>query len=126
MATNVRKTVTDAGYIAIGLGVMGVQQAQATGRELRSRAGQASSCVQHRAKDAQAKFESQSRTARARAEARVRTTANRAQDLRDELGKRIEPVVGQVQAQLGDLPERVVQAMEPVAARVRELSGNAA
>ncbi len=46
--------------------------------------------------------------------------------IRDELGKRVEPVVGQVQAQLGDLPERVVQAMEPVAARVRELAGNAA
>ena len=43
-----------------------------------------------------------------------------------EVGKRVEPVVGQVQAQLGELPERVVQAMEPVAARVRELTGIAA
>ena len=31
---DVRKTVTDAGYIAIGLGVMGYQQAQIRRREL--------------------------------------------------------------------------------------------
>ena len=31
---DVKKTVTDAGYIAIGLGVMGYQQAQTRRREL--------------------------------------------------------------------------------------------
>ena len=46
----------------------------------------------------------------------------RSAGLGTEVGKRVEPVVGQVQAQLGELPERVVQAIEPVAARVRELT----
>ena len=35
-------------------------------------------------------------------------------------------MVGQVQTQIVELPERVVEALEPVAARVRELTGNAA
>ena len=36
---DVRKTVTDAGYIAIGLGVMGYQQTQIRRRELSSKIG---------------------------------------------------------------------------------------
>ena len=38
MATDVRKTLTDAGYIAVGLGVLGFQQVQIRGRELGERA----------------------------------------------------------------------------------------
>jgi len=56
----------------------------------------------------------------------VRTTVTKVQGLGSEVAKRVEPVVGQVQTQLGDLPERVVQVIEPVAARVRELTGSAA
>jgi hypothetical protein len=48
------------------------------------------------------------------------------QDLGGEVAKHIEPVVEQVQAQLGEIPERVVQVIEPVAARVRERTGSAA
>ena len=36
-SVDVRKTLTDTGYIVVGLGVMGVQQAQTRGRELRTR-----------------------------------------------------------------------------------------
>jgi hypothetical protein len=79
--------------------------------------------VQKNSRGAQTKVEHQSRIARERAEARVRSTVTRAQELRDELNKRVEPVVGQVQSQLGEIPERVVQAMEPVTARVREYAG---
>jgi hypothetical protein len=127
MATsNVRKTLTDAGYIAIGLGVMGLQQAQIRSRELRERALKAGECVNKNTRDAQTKLQEQSRTARSRSHEQVRTTVARAQGLREQVGKRVEPVVGKVQAQLGEIPERVVQAMEPVAARVRELAGTAA
>jgi len=31
-----------------------------------------------------------------------------------------------VQSQLGDIPERVIQVIEPVTARVREMTGSAA
>jgi hypothetical protein len=56
----------------------------------------------------------------------VRTTVAKTTEIRSELAQRVEPVVVKVQTQLGELPEKVVQAMEPVAARVRELAGTAA
>ena len=126
MPTNAKKTLTDTGYIAVGLGVMGFQQAQIRARATRDRATEVGGCLAARARDARNALHNQRQTARTQAQAQVRNTVARAGALRDELGKRVEPVVGQVQAQLGDLPERVVQAMEPVAARVRELAGNAA
>jgi polyhydroxyalkanoate synthesis regulator phasin len=129
-ASNVRKNLTDAGYIVIGLGVMGFQQAQIQGRKLKASAVQAGECVQNRTRDAQSKLQEQSKSAKDLAEAQVRTridsTVTKAQELRGELEKRVEPAVGKVQAQLGELPEKVVQAMEPVAARVRELAGSSA
>jgi hypothetical protein len=64
--------------------------------------------------------------AKGRAEGQVRATVSRVQELGGEVAKIVEPVVDQVQAQLGDLPERVVQVIEPVAARVRERTGSAA
>jgi hypothetical protein len=126
MPTNAPKTLTDAGYIAVGLGVMSFQQAQIRARAARGRASEIGGCLAGRARDVRTSLDTQTQTARTQAESQVRSTVARANALRDELGKRVEPVVGQVQAQLGDLPERVVQAMEPVAARVRELAGNAA
>ena len=64
--------------------------------------------------------------ARDQAEGQVRTTVARRRPgarLGDEVAQRVEPVVGQVQAQLGDLPERVVQVIEPVAGNAsRELT----
>jgi len=126
MPTNAKKTLTDTGYIAVGLGVMGFQQAQIRARAARERVTEVGGCLAARARDARNALDNQRQTARTQAQAQVRSTVARAGALRDELGKRVEPVVGQVQAQLGDLPERVVQAMEPVAARVRELAGNAA
>ena len=125
MAT-VRKTLTDAGYIAVGLGVMGFQQAQARSRELRERALSTSNCVSGKARDFQQTLETRGKTARDQAETTVRTTVARTTEIRSELAQRVEPVVVKVQTQLGELPERVVQAMEPVAARVRELAGTAA
>ena len=126
MPKNAQKTLTDAGYIAVGLGVMGFQQAQIRARAARDRAAEVGGCLAGRARTVRTTLDAQTQTARTQAESQMRSTVARAGALRDELGKRVEPVVGQVQAQLGDLPERVVQAMEPVAARVRELAGNAA
>ena len=45
-------------------------------------------------------------------------TIVRVHGLGSDVAQRVEPVVEQVQAQLGELPERVVQVIEPVAARV--------
>jgi hypothetical protein len=121
---NAQKSLTDAGYIAVGLAVMGYQQAQIRARAAHKRVSDASSVVAGHARGVRGTIDSQAQTARTQAEEQVRNTVARAGALRDEVGKRVEPVVGQARTQLGELPERVVQAMEPVAARVRELSGN--
>ena len=129
MATsNVHKTLTDAGYIVIGLGVMTFQQAQARAHDAPGpgRAGGRVRAEPHPRRPDQGRSRSR-REARDRAEAQVRSTGLPWRTTsRTELKTRVEPVVGQVQSQLGELPERVVQAMEPVAARVRELAGSTA
>ena len=123
---DVRKTVTDAGYIAIGLGVMGYQQTQTRRRELTNKLGAVPARFEERGREVQGFLAEGSRQIGARAEDQVRTTVTRVQELGGEVAKRVEPVVEQVQAQLGDLPERVVQVIEPVAAKVRERTGSAA
>jgi hypothetical protein len=130
---DVRKTVTDAGYIAIGLGVMGYQQTQIRRRELTTKLGAVPGKVEERGREVQGFLAEGTRqvgargaAARGRAEEQVKATVSRVQGLGDGVTKLVEPVVEQVQSQLGDLPERVVQVIEPVAARVRERTGSAA
>ena len=130
---DVRKTVTDAGYIAIGLGVMGYQQTQTRRRELTTKLGAVPAKFEERGREVQGFLAEGTRqigargvAARDRAEDQVRSTVTKVQELGGEVAKRVEPVVEQVQAQLGDLPERVVQVIEPVAAKVRERTGSAA
>ena len=130
---DVRKTVTDAGYIAIGLGVMGYQQTQLRRRELTTKLGAMPGKVEERGREVQGFLAEGTRqigargaAARGRAEEQVKATVSRVQELGDGVSKLVEPVVEQVQSQLGDLPERVVQVIEPVAARVRERTGSAA
>ena len=130
---DVRKTFTDAGYIAIGLGVMGYQQTQIRRRELSTKLGAVPGRFEERGREVQGFLAEGSRqigargvAARGRAEDQVRETLTRVQELGEEVAKRVEPVVEHVQVQLGELPERVVQVIEPVAARVRERTGSAA
>ena len=110
--TDVRKTLTDAGYIAIGLGVMGFQQAQTRRRELQERLEEAPGCVAGRVRDARGRVEG----------------------LAGELTQRVEPLREQVEVRiadlnlgtLADLPERVTKAVEPVRTRVQQLLSSAA
>jgi hypothetical protein len=130
---DVKKTVTDAGYIAIGLGVMGYQQAQTRRREIGGKLNAATDTVSARGREVQGfvaegtrQIGARGSVAKDRAEEQVRSTVGKVQDLGTEVARRVEPVVDQVQGQLGDLPERFVQVIEPVTARVRELTGSAA
>jgi hypothetical protein len=130
---DVKKTVTDAGYIAIGLGVMGYQQAQTRRRRLSGKLDAASNKVADRGREVQGFVAEGTRQIGARgiaaarkAEEQVRTTVGRVQEVGTEVTRRVEPVVEQVQNQIGEIPERFVQVIEPIAARVRELSGSAA
>ena len=124
LANQIGKTLSDAGYIAVGLGVMGVQQVHVRGAALRDRAAQTTTAAGERAQALQSEFSGRSRDARSQARTQVEDAVTRTKELRNAVGARVEPVVGQLQLQLGELPERVVQAMEPITARVREFGGN--
>ncbi len=131
---DVRKTLTDAGYIAVGLGVMGFQQAQIRRRQLQEHVHDAGSCVADRAQQLQDRvgthgrnLDSKARDGRGVAEGTANQTVSRragARLARSRQARRAGRRAGA--GQLGELPERVVQAMEPVAARVRERFTNAA
>jgi hypothetical protein len=145
---NVKKTLTDAGYIAVGLGVMGFQQAQIRGRELRDRAAKAGDCVGNSVGDLREKVGRQTEAAKQqaqttrgqvqdKAQTQVRATVAKTKELGGSVQDKAQTQVrttaakakelgGSVQDRLSEIPERVVQAMEPVTARVRELGGNAA
>ena len=130
---DVRKSFTDAGYIAVGLGVMGFQRAQVRRRQLQEHVQGAGSCVANRAHEVQDRvgthgrnLDSKAREARGVAEGTVNQTVSRVQDLASEVTTRVEPVIVQVQATAAELPERLAQAIEPVAARVRERFTSAA
>jgi cytoskeletal protein RodZ len=135
---DVHKSATDAGYIAVGLGVMGFQQAQVRRRQVQAQIRSAGDCVAGRAQQVQDRVTSKGRDldsrareatskargatnrARGRAEETVTQTVSRVQDLATEVTTRVEPVVVQVSSSVAELPERVAQAIEPMAALVRE------
>jgi hypothetical protein len=124
---DVRKSFTDAGYIAIGLGVMGFQQAQVRRRQLQQQVSSTGDCVANRARGLQERVSEHGRNingvareARGKAEGTVTQTVDRVHELASELTTRVEPVIVHVQSTAAELPERVAQAIEPVAARVRE------
>ena len=81
---DVRKTVTDAGYIAIGLGVMGYQQTQTRRRELTGKLDTVTDHFNARGREVQGFLAEGSRqvgargvAAKDRAEEQVRTTVTR-------------------------------------------------
>lgn len=129
----VRKHLVDAGYIAIGVGVMTAQQVQARARVLRERAAGAADCATARARRLTAALAERgdhvgqtTRDAADRAQQTLGQTVGRVQELGTELTSRVEPIVEQVQARVTEIPALVVQAIEPVATRVRERIGTAA
>ena len=81
----VRKTVTDAGYVAVGIGVLAFQQAQVRRRDLQKRLGSTGGCLNARAIDGKARLDTLQQTV---------------DELTQDLRARIEPVVGQVVEQV--------------------------
>ena len=162
---DVRKTVTDAGYIAIGLGVMGYQQAQTRRRELTTKLGDVPGKLERQVPGpaSSVKFPASSAESpgklgdlgklsavSGKVEERGREVAGiprrgqppdrRPRRCRPRPRRGPGPIDGhpgpgagrrsrqarragawcRCRSQLGDLPERVVQVIEPVAAKVRE------
>jgi len=122
MPIEIRKTLTDAGYVAVGLGVLGYQQAQVRRRELQQRVGSTGGCLNARAVDGKAKLDTVAQTVGEKAqslrglrdsiETQARSANGWAQELGAQVKERIEPVIGQVVDQVG---ERVKIRSNPAA-----------
>jgi hypothetical protein len=111
MPFDIRKTLTDAGYVTVGLGVLGFQQAQVRRRELQKRLGNTGGCLNARAVDGKARLDTLQQTVGEktqglrgladRLETQARSANGWAQELGVQVKDRIEPVVGQVVEQVG-------------------------
>jgi hypothetical protein len=122
MPIEIRKTLTDAGYVAVGLGVLGYQQAQVRRRELQQRLGSTGGCLNARAVDGKSKLDTVAQTVGEKAqslrglrdnlETQARSANGWAQELGAQVKERIEPVIGQVVDQVG---ERVKIRSNPAA-----------
>jgi len=104
MNLDVRKTLTDSAYVAIGIGVLGFQQAQVRRRELQQRLTDGGGCLGARAGNGRSRIDDLRQTvaglaheARGRVEASAQSANEWAQDLGTTVRDRIEPVVTQVQ-----------------------------
>jgi hypothetical protein len=104
----IRKTVTDAGYVTVGLGVLAFQQAQVRRRELQKRLGETGGCLNARAQEGKTRLDTLQQTVtekthdlRDRIETGGRGAFDWAQELGAQVKDRIEPVVGQVVEQMG-------------------------
>lgn len=103
MDIDLRKSATDAAYIAVGVGVLGFQQAQVRRRET------------------QATVERWVKDLRAGAEELAGDPRQRVEPVVEELRNRVEPVVEQLQA----LPEQLAKAIDAARARGKSLTGSA-
>jgi hypothetical protein len=122
MAIDIRKTMTEAGYVAVGVGVLAFQQAQVRRRDLQKRLGDTGGCLNARAVDGKNRLDTLQQRAgtlqhtvgekanglRDRIETRARSANDWAQELGVQVKDRIEPVVGQVATQVGDRVRTVV------------------
>jgi hypothetical protein len=111
MPFDLRKTLTDAGYVTVGLGVLGYQRAQVGRRELQAKLGSTGGCLNARAVDGKARLDTLQQSVgektlglrglRDRIETQARSANGWAQELGSQVKDRIEPVVEQVVDQVG-------------------------
>lgn len=97
VSDNVKKSVQDAAYIAVGVSVLGAQQAQS------------------RVSDAQAKFGGAARDAQKTLETLAGEVRDRVEPVVARIEERIEPIVG-------DLEARVEPMLDQVRAKAREIA----
>src|SRR5205814_9684374 len=116
MAIDFRKTVADAGYVTVGLGVLGFQQAQVRRRELQKRLSDTGGCLNARAVEGKTRLDTLQHSVGETAQGlrdRIETGARSANDWAQELGvqvkDRIEPVVGPLVEQVGMRVQSVIR-----------------
>lgn len=129
MAIDLRKSVTDAGYIAIGAGVLGFQQAQVRRRELQTQLAERSTDLRTRAGDAGHYVVAHLASPRTVAASVTEQAKDVVAPAVDAVRSRIEPAVEQlrgVPAQVtASIPETVKGVPTQVAGAIPETVKNA-
>lgn len=131
MTVDVRKAATDAAYIAVGIGVLGIQQAQVRRREAAARlaawGNEVTGRLGHLRAEGCGRVRASTRTAGEEVR-RLGTTLRATLPGPDALGGLVEPALGEVTgrvevlaARLGALPERAGQALEVGRAQLAHL-----
>ena len=109
----VKKNVQDAAYIAVGVGVLGAQQAQ-------SRAGDAKDMLGSTAKDVAQDASSAAGTgasaARERLEAFAHDVRERVEPVIARIEERVEPIIGEVEARVEPVLDQVLTTAKAIAA----------
>ena len=111
----IRKSIQDAAYVTVGVGVLAFQQAQVRRRE-------AQADFEAQAKKARASFERTAQDVRSTVETTAKDVRTKAETFGSEARERVEPLVEQLQG----VPAQVKQVVEAGATRARELVGRAA
>jgi hypothetical protein len=120
------KTLKDAAYITVGVGVTAFQQGQVRRREVQKKvtdqAKETSTYFATRAQDGRVKLEALANDVRSKAGAAREDVTGRVEPLVGDLGQRVQPFVEQLQT----VPAQVKQAVEAGASRAKELVNRAA
>jgi gas vesicle protein len=110
-----RKTLEDAAYITVGVGVIAFQQAQVRRREvqatLEKHAQETKTFIEHRAQDGRTKLESL-----------TKDVSGRVEPLVGDLRERVEPLVEQLQS----VPVQVNQVVEAGTTKAKDVVNRAA
>jgi hypothetical protein len=120
------KTVQDAAYVTVGVGVLAFQQAQVRRREaqadLEAQVQKARGAIARQAKDAKSSLETATKDVCSSLETAAKDVRTKAEALGSDVRVRVEPIVDQLQT----VPVQVKQVVDAGTARARELVGRAA
>ena len=112
---DVRKTLEDAAYVTVGVGVIAFQQAQVRRREVQA-------SVEKQAQETKTFVEQRTQDGKAKLESLAKDVSGRVEPLVGDLRERVEPVVEQLQS----VPAQLKQAVEAGTHRARDIVGRAA
>ncbi len=113
MTVDVRKTITDAGYIAVGVGVLGFQQVQTRRRELHDRVSATGSPLHS--------IGEQTKDLRLKVKTNLDRASERAQEFTHDARDWVKPVVDQVTDRVEALPDPLARVAEPVVKAAKSL-----
>jgi hypothetical protein len=112
---DVRKTLEDAAYITVGVGVIAFQQAQVRRREVQA-------SVEKQAKEAKSFLKSRTNDGKVKLEGLAKDVSGRVEPLVGDLRQRFEPIAEQIQS----VPAQLKQAVEVGTSRAKEIVSRAA